>query len=383
MPEKILIVDDDYETVKFLALLIKNLGYEPLEALNGMDALKLAHENPPNLIILDVMMPGLDGFEVARSLRRHPETALIPILMYTAKSQVEDKLTGYESGVDIYLTKPVHSVELTATIKALLLQKRSREAAFEDKGYTVGVIGAKGGMGVSTVVLNLAIAYKQNHNAKVIAAEMRPGQGSWMSELGLTSKNGLASLLRMNRTEITGTAVNNQLALNTYGVPLLLATDEECGFDCMTAVSQYEAVIEELSQAAELVVLDIGTNFHPAYEIFTQHCDEIIVVTEPQPFSVKRTRTLIENLKAKGYGSAKALTIVMLNRTRTEMTLNVSQIEEAIGQSVALGFPPAPELAYMSATQSTPMYILQADGIISQQYKKMAEHLAQHVKTHG
>jgi len=293
MPEKILIVDDDYETVKFLALLIKNLGYEPLEALNGMDALKLAHENPPNLIILDVMMPGLDGFEVARSLRRHPETALIPILMYTAKSQVEDKLTGYESGVDIYLTKPVHSVELTANIKALLLQKRSREAAFEDKGYTVGVIGAKGGMGVSTVVLNLAIAYKQNHNAKVIAAEMRPGQGSWMSELGLTSKNGLASLLRMNRTEITGTAVNNQLALNTYGVPLLLATDEECGFDCMTA--QYEAVIEELSQAAELVVLDIGTNFHPAYEIFTQHCDEIIVVTEPQPFSVKRTRILIEN----------------------------------------------------------------------------------------
>jgi len=65
------------------------------------------------------------------------------------------------------------------------------------------------------------------------------------------------------------------------------------------------------------------------------------------------------------------------------MTLNVSQIEEALGQSVALGFPPAPELAYMSATQSTPMYILQADGIISQQYKKMAEHIAQHVKIHG
>ncbi len=110
MAEKILIIDDDPDTIEFLTLILTRLGYQVLEARDGMEALALAHAEKPELIILDVMMPGLDGYEVARSLRRHPETALTPILMFTAKTQVEDKLAGYEAGVDIYLTKPVHPV---------------------------------------------------------------------------------------------------------------------------------------------------------------------------------------------------------------------------------------------------------------------------------
>ena len=126
MPEKILIVDDDPDTVEFLRLILTRQGYQTLSAINGMQALNQAHSQQPDLIILDVMMPGLDGYEVARSLRRHPETALIPILMFTAKTQVEDKVAGYEAGVDIYLTKPIHPVELQANIKGLLDQRKAR-----------------------------------------------------------------------------------------------------------------------------------------------------------------------------------------------------------------------------------------------------------------
>src|SRR5512138_2184063 len=112
MTEKILIVDDETETVNFLKLLLTRQGYQALTAYNGIQALSLAHSEHPDLIILDVMMPGQDGFEVARNLRGHPETATVPILMFTAKAQMEDKMTGYEAGVDIYLTKPVHPIEL-------------------------------------------------------------------------------------------------------------------------------------------------------------------------------------------------------------------------------------------------------------------------------
>ena len=104
MAEKILIVDDDPDTIEFLKLLLERQGYQTVAALNGMQALSVAHSEKPDLVILDVMMPDLDGFEVARSLRRHPDTALTPILMFTAKTQVEDKVAGYEAGVDIYLT---------------------------------------------------------------------------------------------------------------------------------------------------------------------------------------------------------------------------------------------------------------------------------------
>ena len=186
MADKILIIDDDPDTIEFLTLILQRLGYQVLVARDGMDALATAHSEKPDLIILDVMMPGLDGFEVARSLRRHPETALTPILMFTAKTQVEDKLAGYEAGVDIYLTKPVHPVELQANIKALLAQRKARTDMLAKRGYIIGVLGSKGGMGVSSLALNLAIIYRKKFDTGVIAAEMRPGQGSWAVDLDIS-----------------------------------------------------------------------------------------------------------------------------------------------------------------------------------------------------
>ncbi len=378
MAEKILIVDDDPETVKFISVFLKRQGYEAIEAMDGMQALQIADQQAPDLIVLDVMMPGLDGYEVARSLRRKPETALIPILMFTAKTLTEDKLTGYEAGVDIYLTKPIHPVELQANIKALLTQRKARAQTLANKGYVVGVVAAKGGLGVSAVALNMALAYKHNQKGKVIAAEMRPGQGSWADELGIPDSSGLANLLQMNRPEITAAVVESLLIPNTFGVPLLLATNASGNFNAIIAVAQYECLIEELSMLANLLVLDIGTSFHPAFDILTGLSDEIILVTEPQPITVKRTRALISELKARDFGSAKALTLITVNRTRSEMTMPASQIQEALGQSVALGFPPAPELAYQAATRSTPLYALQAESIIARQFDNLAALIHQH-----
>ena len=121
MAEKILIADDDPETLRLVSLMLQRQGYEIVTAANGNQALGMTRTELPDLIILDVMMPDLDGYEVARQIRKQTDTANIPILMFTAKSQVEDKVTGYESGADDYLTKPVHPAELQAHIRALLL----------------------------------------------------------------------------------------------------------------------------------------------------------------------------------------------------------------------------------------------------------------------
>ena len=125
MGEKILIVDDDADTVKFISMILTRLGYDMVAALSGQQALELARTEQPDLIVLDVMMPGLDGYEVARILRQYPETATTPILMFTAKAQVDDKVTGYNAGVNIYLTKPIHPIDLQANIKTLLSPKAS------------------------------------------------------------------------------------------------------------------------------------------------------------------------------------------------------------------------------------------------------------------
>jgi CheY-like chemotaxis protein/MinD-like ATPase involved in chromosome partitioning or flagellar assembly len=377
--EKILIIDDDPDTIEFLTLILQRLGYQVLEARDGMDALATAHSEKPDLIILDVMMPGLDGFEVARSLRRHPETALTPILMFTAKTQVEDKLAGYEAGVDIYLTKPVHPVELQANIKALLAQRKARTDMLAKRGYVIGVLGSKGGLGVSSLVLNLAIIYHKKFETGVIAAEMRPGRGSWALDLDLPNPVGLANLLKRNQTELTPNVVEEQLVPTTYNVRLLLASNQSKDVDLCVALAQYEMIVEQLAMLTPVVFLDIGTLFHPAYDLLVRQCNEVILVTEPQPVTVKLTRLLTEELRQQSFGSGKALTVVAVNRTRAEITLTMSRIEEALKVPVALGFPPATELAYLAATRSVPMVMLQQEGIIAQQYSLLAEHIAHHV----
>jgi DNA-binding response OmpR family regulator len=379
MAEKILIVDDDPETVKFLRLVLERQGYLILEAVNGMQALKAAHSERPDLIVLDVMMPGMDGFEVARSLRNHPDTSSIPILMFTAKTQVQDKLVGYESGVDIYLTKPVHPVELQANIKALLLQRKTSTQSREKKGYILGVLSAKGGQGVSTIALNLAIAYHQKQNSKVIACEIRPGHGSWVQELDLKVPNGLINLLRLSPQDITASVVEAELTQTKYGVHLLLASNNSEEVEYATAVSQLDGILQQLPLLAPLVVLDIGTNFLPGFEVVINACDEIILVTETQPPAVKRTHLIANELRSKGFGSAKPMNVIIVNRTRADMSLSMTQVENIVGQSVALGFPPAGELAFRSAEMSTPLVLMQPDGIIAQQFVILADQIAHRV----
>ena len=380
MLEKILIVDDDPDTVEFLRIMLVRQGYRPLVADNGIQALELANQHIPDLIILDVMMPGMDGYEVARSLHRRPETALIPILMFTARTQPEDKVAGYDVGVDLYLTKPVHPLDLQANIRALLLQRKSRKAALADRGYLVGVLSAKGGSGVSTVALNLAVAMSRQQNLKTIAVELRPGMGSWNDELNLNSRTGLANLLNKDIPEITQNQVEIQLTNTMIGVRLLLAGGESSSDVALsTAVHQYEVVISELLTLSPVVVLDIGTPFLPAFPLLLDMCNEVVVVTEPSLLSIRRTSHLITELHEKGFGSAKMLNLVTVNHTRSDLTQSVTQIEEGLHQTVALGFPPAMELAERAVQMGQPMCLVQPNALISTQFTKLSEIIRKHI----
>ena len=100
MPEKILVVDDDIDTLRLVGLMLQRQGYQIVAANNGHQALTMAQAEKPDIILLDVMMPDMDGYEVCRRLRSSNVTAPIPIIMFTAKSQVDDKVTGFEAGAD-------------------------------------------------------------------------------------------------------------------------------------------------------------------------------------------------------------------------------------------------------------------------------------------
>ena len=127
MKEKILIVEDEKDIEKMLEYNLKKEGFRVIDARDGEDALDLAVRENPKLILLDLMLPGIDGLEVCKTLKKESKTASIPIIMLTAKAQESDKVVGLELGADDYITKPFSPRELIARIKAVLRRATEKE----------------------------------------------------------------------------------------------------------------------------------------------------------------------------------------------------------------------------------------------------------------
>lgn len=123
--EKILVVDDEDHIVELISYNLINSGYKVITANNGIDAVKLAKEENPRLMLLDLMIPGLDGYDVCKAIRSDNDTKDISVIMLTAKGEELDKILGLELGADDYMTKPFSIRELLARIKAVLRRAKS------------------------------------------------------------------------------------------------------------------------------------------------------------------------------------------------------------------------------------------------------------------
>lgn len=132
--EKILIVDDEEHIIELLKFNLLNAGYEILTANNGIDAVKIAKAEKPNLLLLDLMLPGIDGFDVCKEIKRNNEMKSTSIIMLTAKGEELDKILGLELGADDYITKPFSVRELLARVKAVLRRTNSFNEV-EDEVY--------------------------------------------------------------------------------------------------------------------------------------------------------------------------------------------------------------------------------------------------------
>jgi two-component system, OmpR family, alkaline phosphatase synthesis response regulator PhoP len=136
-PKKILIVEDENDILQLVKLYVEKEGFRTVTAMTGAEALKQVKAEQPDLIVLDLMLPVLDGLEVCKRLRSSPETAMLPIIMLTAKAEESDTIVGLELGADDYVTKPFSPKTLVARIKALV-RRLERQPGQEAAQYQYG-----------------------------------------------------------------------------------------------------------------------------------------------------------------------------------------------------------------------------------------------------
>lgn len=359
---KILIVDDDVDALKLVGLMLERQGHQIIAANNGMQALEKAATQAPDLIILDVMMPDMDGYQVTRRLRQNPTTQATPILMFTAKSGVADKIAGFQAGVDEYLTKPIHPAELVTRVQVMLQRKQTTQAAPPARGRLIAFLPAKGGVGNSTLALNAAVLLAQSaKDKKVLLIEMTRYGGTLGMQLNLTVLGSLQNLAKKGLGALTLEAFTSQVVTHSSGLHLLLNTarhtDQEELPESIAhtvldyALSEYDWVLVDLSPALHKVNLDA---LHRAHKI--------ILTIEATKLGMGAARVLLDEMHGANINVNK-VNIVLINRIQTAATMTRSVIEEKLGRTFIAAIPPAPELAFQSLEMGIPM-VLQQPGVL-------------------
>ncbi|HMB25496.1 MAG: response regulator [Chloroflexota bacterium] len=381
MSEKILIIDDDLDTLRLVGLMLQRQGYQISAATNGQQGLDKAFEEDPDLILLDVMMPDMDGYEVTRRLRQNPSTKETPILIFTAKSQLDDKVIGFEVGANDYLTKPTHPSELQARVKTLLARTSEKKVIAsleedESRGYVVGVLGARGGLGATTVAVNLGAGLKTRTKADVIVAEMLPGQGNLAMEMGIASSTGLVDLLSIGKLSgVTREKVQGNLVQHKSGLKLLLASDRPRDMQLINQIANYEIVVRRLAAAARFAILDLGVGIQPFAEKVLPLCDQVFIIVEGVPNTIVHARALIDDVATFGI-SRKNIKVILNNRVRSDTQLPSSQVQTKLEHEILSTLTPAPEL-FMQANQvQTPAVLCQPESLTARQITKVVEYIA-------
>lgn len=135
MGKRLLVIDDELHLLQAIAALLRRIGYEVTTARGGQEALIRLAESLPDLIVSDIRMPGMDGYALARHLRASPRTDLIPIIFLTALGDTADRIAGFRTGVDAYITKPFQPEELFAAIASILDRLQRTQAEFARRAY--------------------------------------------------------------------------------------------------------------------------------------------------------------------------------------------------------------------------------------------------------
>jgi len=382
MSEKILIVDDDLDTLRLVGLMLQRQGYQISAATNGQQGLDKAFEEDPDLILLDLMMPDMDGYEVTRRLRQNPSTTSTPILMFTAKTQLDDKVAGFEVGANDYLTKPTHPSELQARVKTLLARAGEKKnttspGADENLGYVIGILGARGGLGVTTLAVNLAAGLLTKTKSEVIVSEMLPGQGALGLEMGLNYSRGLVDLLSISKTsDITRDKTREALTHHGSGLKVLLSSDRPRDMHLINQSSNYETILTRLAGLARFVVLDLGVGLQPFTQNVLPRCNDVLIVLEGVPNTIIHSKALIDDIASLGVNK-KNIQAVLNNRIRSDTQLPSSQVQTKLDHEILATLTPAPELFVQATRMQSPAILCQPESLTTRQISKLVDYIAE------
>jgi len=341
MAGRILAVDDDPMNLKLVEAALAKDDYEIITAGDGVTALKLAEEFHPDVILLDVMMPEMDGFEVCNQLRKNPSTARTPVMMLTALNSVDERIKGFDAGADDYLPKPFAPSELQARVRVLF--RRAIPVQVEKEmvnGKIMGVFSLRGGVGISSIAANLAAGLAQlwNQPAVLIDLALTAGQSALM--FNLPFRRSWENLASIPAAEIDKNVVTDVLLEHPSGTHVLAASSRPEQNELIDG-EKVTKVLSLLSLEYNYIILDLPHDFHDTTIAGLDLAEDILLVLTPDLASVRSTVCALGVFNTLQYNPAKIH--LVLNWTFQRHGLPRKDIEAAIKHPIDFVIPFAPE----------------------------------------
>jgi len=285
---RILIIDDNYDMLSMLQMILEKQGkHEVIACTNGQEGLEAAFNELPDAALVDVMMPGMSGYDVVKQLRADARTEGIGIIILTARGQSVDREAALAAGADDHMTKPANVDELLKRIDELLDRDKVKGQAVN--AMTLPVFSVKGGVGVTTLAINLANVLQQI--APTVLLDLAPTIGQCAFSLGMRPEKHWGHYLE-NRS----TPVASLLQKHPTGLQVLLAPPLPGQYRWPNA-DAVAAILTQLTAMARLVIVDMPPLLNPATQAVLAQAHRILLVSGDDALGIQVTRATLQALQ--------------------------------------------------------------------------------------
>ena len=338
---KVLVVDDDLNIQRVLVFTLKQEGFDVVVASDGQAGVEMAASAQPDLILMDVAMPKLDGYAATQQIRAAEASGhRVPIIMLTAEADVGERVKGLRAGADDDIVKPFHPLELMARIKALLARGGTLTPAAGSEPATLGQLalfyGAKGGVGTTTIAINTAIAMTRElrRRTALVDANLQFGDLRVFLDLGLDT----ASIVNaVSEPDLDADLLRKLIVRHHSGIDLLLAPPSPEAADIVmerqrtdpTTVTNTLGLLRKMYDYTFVDMVKTIDDFN--LQLFDE-ADVIFVVMTADLSCLKNVRSVLETMDHLGYEKGKVQ--LVLNRSNAYTGINVNNAESALNRKV-------------------------------------------------
>jgi pilus assembly protein CpaE len=378
---KVLVVDDDLNIQRVLVFTLKQEGYEVHVASDGQAGVEMAASIRPDVILMDVAMPKLDGYAATQQIRAAEDGRKVPIIMLTAEADVEQRVRGLRAGADDDIVKPFHPLELIARIKALLARSGGGQQRKVAEKVTMGRLacfyGAKGGVGTTTIAINTAIALatRLKRGTALIDANLQFGDERVFLDLGLDT----ASMVNAITEPDLDAELLKKLVVNHHvGIDLLLAPPNPEQADIVverqrTDPGTLSNILSLMRKAYDYTLVDMAKSLDDFNLQLFDEADLIFVVMTADLSCLKNVRLVLETMDSLGYERGKIQ--LVLNRSNAYTGINVDNAESALGRKIDYQIINEYRGAISALNSGEPFMSSRPDGPLGQSVSKFAREI--------